>query len=62
MQWLVCEENADVNPLDRHNKTPMEEAARNDHTEVVRLLGEKGGCVWEEDKVGMGLVLDIWRQ
>ncbi len=30
--------------------TPQE-AARNDHTEVVRMLSDQGGCVWEEEKV-----------
>lgn len=34
----------------------LQEAARNDHTEVVRLLADKGGCVWEEDKVRAGAV------
>ncbi len=28
-----------------------QEAAKNDHTEVVRLMTEKGGCIYEEDKV-----------
>jgi len=51
VQWLVQEEAVDVNPLDRHQKTPLEEAARNDHTEVVRLLSDKGACIWEEDKL-----------
>lgn len=47
VQWLVNEENANVNPIDRHQKTPLEEAARNDHTEVVQLLMEKKACVVE---------------
>ncbi|KAJ9508672.1 hypothetical protein QJQ45_027961 [Haematococcus lacustris] len=49
--WLVNDESVDVNPLDRHFKTPTEEAARNDHYEVVKLLTEKHGCVWEDDKL-----------
>ncbi len=31
--------------------TGLQEAARNDHTEVVKLLTQKGGCVYEDDKV-----------
>lgn len=29
----------------------MQEAARNDHNEVVTLLAKAGGMVWEADKV-----------
>ncbi|GFH16870.1 uncharacterized protein HaLaN_13382 [Haematococcus lacustris] len=29
----------------------IKEAARNDHYEVVKLLTEKHGCVWEDDKL-----------
>lgn len=28
-----------------------QEAARNDHTEVVRLLCDRGACIWEDDKL-----------
>lgn len=34
-----------------HARAGLQEAARNDHTEVVKLLGEKGGCIFEDDKV-----------
>mmetsp|Transcript_33425 Transcript_33425/g.73919 ORF Transcript_33425/g.73919 Transcript_33425/m.73919 type:complete len:522 (-) Transcript_33425:758-2323(-) len=51
VQWLVVDEQADINPLDRHHKTPLEEAARNDHTEVVRLLNDKGGKILEDGQL-----------
>lgn len=51
VEWLVME-GADVNAIDRHGRTPLEEAARNDHGEVVRLLIQHGGSVYEENKVG----------
>jgi len=51
VQWLVQDESVPVNPLDRHHKTPLEEAARYGHTEVVKLLTGKGGCIYEEDKL-----------
>ncbi len=35
VHWLVVEEGADVNPLDRHHKTPLE----------VRAGGGGGGLV-----------------
>ncbi|KAI8477080.1 MAG: kinase-like domain-containing protein [Monoraphidium minutum] len=46
-QWLL-DSGADPNPLDRHNRTPLEEAVRNDHVEVVRLLQAHRGRVMEE--------------
>lgn len=49
VQWLI-EEGADYNALDRHGHTPLEEATRNDHVEVVRLLEGKGARIWEDEK------------
>ncbi len=96
VQWLVCEEGADVNPVDRHQRTPLEvrraagrrrcaivwsrpmmhgvratlifalacvnrrrmllvsstqEAARNDHSEVVKILVANKGRVFEDNQV-----------
>lgn len=51
VQWLVEEEKVDVNPLDRHGRTPLEEAARSDHGEIVKLLTVKGGAISEDSKL-----------
>ncbi|MEW5309905.1 MAG: hypothetical protein WDW38_001748 [Sanguina aurantia] len=51
VQWLVEEGGADVNCLDRHQHTPLEEAARNDHTELCKLLQANGGRVWEDGQL-----------
>ncbi len=49
-QWLL-DSGADPNPLDRHGRTPLEEAVRNDHVEVVRLMQGHGGKVAEDGQV-----------
>eukprot|EP00798_Chlamydomonas_sp_ICE-L_P014010 gene14010-19944_t len=51
VQWLIEEEKSPVNVLDRHKKTPLEEAAMNDHAEVVKLLLWHGGCVFEDKQL-----------
>lgn len=51
VQWLVVEEGVDVNCLDRHHKTPLEEGARNDHSLVVKLLLERGAMICEEGQL-----------
>jgi hypothetical protein len=50
VQWLV-EEGVDVNCLDRHQKTPLEEGARNDHSLVVKILLEKGAKICEDGQL-----------
>jgi serine/threonine protein kinase len=42
VEWLLSE-GADPNPIDRFGRTPLEDAVRGDHGEVVRLLVSKGG-------------------
>ncbi|WIA29235.1 hypothetical protein OEZ86_011743 [Tetradesmus obliquus] len=49
-QWLI-ETGVDVNPRDRHDRTPLEEAVRMDHLEVVKLMEGKGGKVWEDGQL-----------
>jgi len=51
-QWLL-DSGADPNPLDRHDRTPLEEAVRNDHVEVVRLMQSHRGKVLEDGQVGL---------
>lgn len=51
VQWLVVEEGVDVNALDRHNHTALEEAVRMDHVEVVNLLTKYESRVYEEGKL-----------
>eukprot|EP00200_Dunaliella_tertiolecta_P005622 CAMPEP_0202350340 /NCGR_PEP_ID=MMETSP1126-20121109/7453_1 /ASSEMBLY_ACC=CAM_ASM_000457 /TAXON_ID=3047 /ORGANISM="Dunaliella tertiolecta, Strain CCMP1320" /LENGTH=516 /DNA_ID=CAMNT_0048942295 /DNA_START=80 /DNA_END=1630 /DNA_ORIENTATION=+ len=51
VQWLVKDEKVPVNPLDRHGRTPLEEAASHDHKEVVMLLISAGGAIYEGDKL-----------
>jgi serine/threonine protein kinase len=41
VEWLLAE-GADANPIDRFGRTPLEDAVRGDHGEVVRLLVGKG--------------------
>eukprot|EP00877_Chromochloris_zofingiensis_P012895 jgi/Chrzof1/785/Cz01g28220.t1 len=50
VEWLL-EVGADPNPLDRHDRTPLEEAVRNDHLEVVKLLTNAKGEVYEDGKL-----------
>lgn len=80
VQWLVVDEGADPNPVDRHQRTPLEvcpplllshtwsirwrlhvlrpacpwfaqEAARNDHTEVVKVLLAKDARICEDGQM-----------
>ncbi|KIY93408.1 protein kinase [Monoraphidium neglectum] len=44
-QWLVDECGVEVNPVDRFKRTPLEDAVRGDHGEVVVLLVGQGGKV-----------------
>lgn len=37
----------------------LQEAARFDHTEVVKLLTGKGGCIFEDDKVPVRCTLTV---
>jgi ankyrin repeat protein len=61
VQWLL-EAGADANCLDRHERTPLEEAVRNDHIEVVKLLQHKGGAVYQEGAVSGACVVWEGRQ
>lgn len=42
--WLLSHE-VDVNPVDRFKRTPLEDAVRGDHGEVVQLLVSHGAKV-----------------
>lgn len=43
--WLLDECQATANPVDRFKRTPLEDAVRGDHGEVVSLLIRHGGQV-----------------
>lgn len=43
--WLLEECQAVANPVDRFKRTPLEDAVRGDHGEVVSLLIKHGGQV-----------------
>jgi len=45
-EWLLSQ-GAAVNALDRFRRTPLEDAARGEFSEVAKLLIAKGGKVWE---------------
>ncbi|KAK9861467.1 hypothetical protein WJX84_003285 [Apatococcus fuscideae] len=46
-EWLL-EQGANVNAMDRFKRTPTEEAVTGDFGELVRLLLDHGGKVWEK--------------
>ncbi|KAI8477395.1 MAG: protein kinase [Monoraphidium minutum] len=48
-QWLLDECSVEVNPVDRFKRTPLEDAVRGDHGEVVALLLGQGGKVTSKD-------------
>uniref|UniRef100_A0A061RQQ6 Protein kinase domain-containing protein n=2 Tax=Tetraselmis sp. GSL018 TaxID=582737 RepID=A0A061RQQ6_9CHLO len=45
-EWLL-KAGADKNAVDRFQRTPLEEAVRNNHVEMVDLLTRKDARVWE---------------
>ncbi|KAF6260215.1 protein kinase [Scenedesmus sp. NREL 46B-D3] len=47
--WLLEEIKAAPNPVDRFKRTPLEDAVRGDHGEVVSLLLHHGGKVTNRD-------------
>lgn len=49
-QWLL-EHGAEVNSLDRFNRTPLEEACRGRFVEVIKLLIPRGAKVYEKGKL-----------
>lgn len=49
-QWLL-DSGVNVNALDRHNHTALEEAVTNDHIELVHVLEQRGGKIWEDDEL-----------
>jgi hypothetical protein len=46
-EWLLSQ-GAAANALDRFRRTPLEDAARGEFTEVAKLLIGKGGQVWQD--------------
>uniref|UniRef100_A0A7S0UV82 Protein kinase domain-containing protein n=1 Tax=Polytomella parva TaxID=51329 RepID=A0A7S0UV82_9CHLO len=49
-EWLI-QNGAPVNACDRHGRTPLEEAARNDHLVIVKHLEEHGALIKEDDQL-----------
>lgn len=49
-QWLL-ENGAEVNALDRFNRTPLEEACRGRFTEVIKLMLPLNAKVYEKGKL-----------
>lgn len=45
VQWLLYDADAKPNPIDRFGRTPLEDAVRGDHGEVVKLLVAAGAKV-----------------
>lgn len=45
VQWLLYDVDAQPNPVDRFGRTPLEDAVRGDHGEVVKLLVAAGAKV-----------------
>lgn len=50
-EWLLFEEGADVNALDRFKRTPLEDAVRGDFNELCKLLIDNGGKVWHDGQL-----------
>ncbi|KAK9786069.1 hypothetical protein WJX73_002690 [Symbiochloris irregularis] len=48
--WLLSNVGVDVNPIDRFNRTPLEEAVRGDFGDVADLLLQAGAKVYLEDE------------
>lgn len=55
VQWLLHEAGAKPNPIDRFGRTPLEDAVRGDHGEVVNLLVSAGGKV----RATSGALIDL---
>ncbi|BDA49507.1 Integrin-linked protein kinase 1 [Coccomyxa sp. Obi] len=53
VQWLLTEGKCDPNPIDRFNRTPLEDAVRGDHGEVVQLLVSNGAKVFKAKDGGL---------
>jgi len=49
-KWLI-EAGAQVNALDRFNRTPLEDAVRGDFLEVAKLLIDSGGMIQQRGKL-----------
>ncbi|KAG2500845.1 hypothetical protein HYH03_001606 [Edaphochlamys debaryana] len=48
MLWLL-DHGADVNPIDRFKRTPLEDAVRGDHGDLATLLIQRGGKVLDKE-------------
>ncbi|KAI8473279.1 MAG: protein kinase [Monoraphidium minutum] len=55
VQWLLDECSVEVNPVDRFKRTPLEDAVRGDHGEVVTMLISRGGKVMGQE----GQLIDL---
>ncbi|WIA42498.1 hypothetical protein OEZ86_008486 [Tetradesmus obliquus] len=53
--WLLKEIGTAANPVDRFKRTPLEDAVRGDHGEVVSLLLHHGGKVTSKE----GVLIDL---
>eukprot|EP00798_Chlamydomonas_sp_ICE-L_P018139 gene18139-24579_t len=51
VKWLLYVERCNVNCLDRHDRTPLEDAARHDMVDVAMLLVKAGGGIWQDGKL-----------
>lgn len=55
VQWLLYDADAKPNPVDRFGRTPLEDAVRGDHIEVVKLLVAAGAKV----RSASGALIDL---
>ncbi|KAK9904893.1 hypothetical protein WJX75_005037 [Coccomyxa subellipsoidea] len=53
VQWLLTEGKCDANPIDRFLRTPLEDAVRGDHGEVVQLLVSNGAKLYKKKEGGL---------
>lgn len=49
-EWLI-QQKVDINSLDRFKRTPLEDAVRGEYREVVKLLVDNGGKIFEDGKL-----------
>eukprot|EP00192_Tetraselmis_astigmatica_P011618 CAMPEP_0117674136 /NCGR_PEP_ID=MMETSP0804-20121206/14867_1 /TAXON_ID=1074897 /ORGANISM="Tetraselmis astigmatica, Strain CCMP880" /LENGTH=365 /DNA_ID=CAMNT_0005482965 /DNA_START=424 /DNA_END=1518 /DNA_ORIENTATION=+ len=49
-EWLI-ESGADINAIDRFNRTPLDEAVRSNRPEIVQLLAKANAKVFEKGKL-----------
>lgn len=49
-EWLLAKK-ANVNAVDRFQRTPMQDAVIGGHAEVVKLLQDNGGKILENGSV-----------